>query len=243
MPKEQWNKPKTTPWGRIAYIDYKERMEFSSTDYEKINRYCLNIGIKWSASVWDIPSFYIIDKYPVPFIKIASACITNLELLKVISQTDKDIVFSIGMSTSEQVKKAASFFQEEKLTILHCNSSYPAKEDELDLAFIPELKRLFPKAKVGYSGHEEGMLPTLVAKALGAEVIERHITLDRVMWGTDHKASLEPKEFRKLVQEINRVGRILGEPHLHVYESEMEAAKKLRFEKETKTLCTGVFFI
>lgn len=230
VPENQWYKKKETPWGKMDYIDYKHKMEFGYSEYTAINAYCKKLGIKWTASVWDVQSLNFITEFDVPFIKIASASITNMLLLEEIWEKDIPVVMSTGMSTEDEVDRAVYTLEElgKNLTILHCNSSYPAAEDELDLNVIKTLKNKYTKHKIGYSGHERGIQPTIAAKVLGAEIIERHITLDKDMWGSDHSASLEYKELKELIDNLNRVDNWLGSDNIKVYESEEKVKEKLR---------------
>jgi len=231
VPRHKWDDTRETPKGNMKYIEYKEMIEFGRKEYEVINDYCKFRGIKWSASVWDIDSFNFIDEYSsddVPFIKIPSAQLTNIDLLKAVNKTDKEIILSIGMSTIKDVENALKVFGKRSLTILHCNSSYPASDNELDLSFIPVLQKKYPQHTIGYSGHEKDILPSIVAASIGAKVIERHITKDVNAWGTDHKSSLDPKALNNLVKEIRRVNTILGKPELNIYPMEIVMLDKLR---------------
>lgn len=230
VPKDQWHKKKKTPWGEMDYIDYKYRMEFGYSEYVALNAYCHKLGVKWTASVWDIESLEFLTDFNVPFIKIASASITDMKLLEAVRKTGIPVVLSTGMSTEEEIDKAVNVFEgyEDKLSIMHCNSSYPSAENELDLRIIERLKEKYPLNIIGYSGHEKGIQPTIAAKVLGAEIIERHITLDKDMWGSDHSASLEYKELKELIDNLNRVDNWLGSDNIKVYESEEKVKEKLR---------------
>jgi len=228
VPKNQWNKKKDTPWGTMSYIEYKERMEFSKKDYLKIIKLCKNLKIDWSASCWDLKSVDFMEDLDIPFYKVASASITDLKLLSKIKKTKKPVIISTGMSTLSQIKTAVSIFGKEKIGILHCNSSYPAKYDELNLNFILKLKEIFPKAIIGYSGHEKGLSTTVAAAVLGAKIIERHITLDKSMWGTDQLASIEPLGYARVIRDIRLIEDAMGDGKKVVYKSEYEVMKKLR---------------
>jgi N-acetylneuraminate synthase len=228
VPEHKKDDLRDTPWGTMKYINYKKKIEFNKEEYDIIDKYCKKLNIKWTASVWDLDSLKFIMQYNVPFIKIASACITNYELLNEIKKYNIPIVMSTGMSTIEEIKKAVNILKDKKLTILHCNSNYPSKNNELDLNIIKTLKKMFPNYKIGYSGHEKGIQPTILAKSLGAEVIERHITLDKNMWGSDQKASLEYKELNKLINILNKVNIWLGDNSIKVYPSEVKMRNKLR---------------
>jgi N-acetylneuraminate synthase len=224
VPESQWTVPKETPWGMMPYIQYKKRLEFRETDYHNLHLYCKG-HIQWFASCWDIPSVEFINKFSVPYIKIPSACLTNDELLYAVKETGKPIILSTGMSTIEQIDHAVEIL--ENVTLMHCTSSYPAKPEELNLQMIPKLKERYG-CRVGYSGHEVGLGTTLAAVALGAEIVERHITLDRSMWGTDQAASVEPQGLRKLVKDIRTLEKAMGNGVKRVYDSELPVLGKLR---------------
>jgi len=228
VPKNQWNIKKKTPWGVMSYIQYKEKMEFSKKDYLKIIDLCSKLDIDWSASCWDLKSIDFMQELNIPYYKVASASITDLKLLSKIKKTKKPVIISTGMSTLSQIKKAVNILGENKLGILHCNSSYPAKYEELNLSFIPKLKKIFPKAIIGYSGHEKGLSTTVAAAVLGAKIIERHITLDKSMWGTDQLASIEPLGYARVIRDIRLIESSMGDGKKVVYKSEHEVMKKLR---------------
>ena len=231
VPEEQKNKPKTFLGEEMTYLEYKKKLEFSRSDYNLINAFCKEIGISWTASVWDIDSvnFMLWYKNDIPFIKIPSALITDIEFLKAVDQTGIPILMSNGMSTQDQVNEAIA-----NLThlsgIMHCNSSYPADAFELDLNVIKTYKTMYPGITIGYSGHEEGYFPTCLAAAAGAQIIERHFTLDNEMEGTDQKASLNPDSFGVMCHDLNNIEKIMGSYLPVVYPSEQEVAKKLRKE-------------
>ena len=228
VPESQKNILRETPWGLIPYIEYKRKIEFGKKEYDEINRYCKEREIIWSASPWDADSVGFLDQYDVPFYKIASASITNRHILEAIKERNKPVILSTGMSTAEEITTAVKLFDEEQLIILHCNSSYPAKNEELNLRAIQTLKKMFPRSPIGYSGHEVGLQTTVAAAALGASVIERHITLDRAMWGSDQAASVEPQGISRLVRDIRVVEMAMGDGEIRVYESEKAVMKKLR---------------
>lgn len=228
VPVNMRNLARQTPWGEMSYIDYKRKLEFSKNEYVLLDAYCRHLGIKWTASVWDTPSLEFIASFLIPFIKIPSASITDINLLRAVRNYDLPVVMSTGMSTLHEIKKAVHILSNCDLTILHCNSSYPTTDTELDLKAIETLKRLFPKQKIGYSGHEKGIYATIAAKVLGAEVIERHITLDKSMWGTDQGASLNGDELCELIRVLNKIPSWLGDNKIKVYKSEMIVKEKLR---------------
>lgn len=228
VPENQKNILKDTPWGKITYLEYKKIIEFGKEEYDEIDRYCNEIGIEWTASVWDLDSLDFIMQYNVPFIKIPSALITDIELLNETKNTFKPVIISTGMSTLSEVADAVKILNNRDLTIMHCNSSYPTPNDEINLAAIQTLKRLFPKHIIGYSGHETGTYPTLLAVFLGAMAIERHITLDKNMWGSDQKASLNIKELTELIQVLNNMPLWIGNGSISVTQSEIIVKNKLR---------------
>ena len=229
VPESQKSVIKHTPWGDMKYIDYKHRIEFTKHDYECIDSHCKNIGITWTASVWDIDSLNFILEFDVPFIKIASASITDMKLLEAVRATGKDVIMSTGMSYYEEIYTAYECLSNNcKVSILHCNSSYPTLDKEINLNNIISLKELFSNAIIGYSGHEEGIYPSLVAKSMGAEIIERHVTLDKSKWGSDQKASISFDELKELTTLLNNVDTWKGSKVITVYESEVPVRSKLR---------------
>lgn len=228
VPKDQWNIERDTPWGRMTYIDYRHKVELGYDDYQKIDALCKKFGIDWTASCWDEESVDFMNRFEVPFLKAASASLTDIPLLKKKKSTGKPLMISTGMSTMEEIDTAVNEIGSENLLIAHSTSTYPCKPEELNLRVIQTLKRKFPDVPVGYSGHEVGLTPTLAAVSLGATFVERHITLDRAMWGSDQAASVEIGGFRRLVDNIRDVERSLGDGIKRVYESEMGQRKKLR---------------
>lgn len=230
VPKDQWKIKKETPWGKIDYIDYKNRIEFGIKEYKEIDLFCKKIGISWTASCWDEDSVEFIKKFDIPFLKIPSALITNLDLLKSYKKTNLPLIFSTGMSTEKEIETAFKFLGlENVLSILHCNSSYPCKYENLNLLYIDTLKKHYPKTIIGYSGHELGISPSIAAMVLGAKVIERHITLDKSSWGTDQSSSIEPLGMARLIRDIRNIEKSLGEDKKIVYESELKVMSKLRY--------------
>lgn len=229
VPEHQKHTLRETPWGSMTYFQYKKIIEFGKKEYDVIDRYCNFIGIDWSCSVWDIPSFEFMQNYNIPFIKLPSACITDKELLlKIASKSHTPIIISSGMSTLDEINQAVDLLGNKIQSILWCNSSYPANYTEIDINVISTLKTLYPKISIGYSGHEIDLLPSIVACSAGAKIIERHITFDKNAWGTDHKCSLDPEELAELIQNVRKVEIILGKPQVSVYPSELMVAKKLR---------------
>ena len=227
VPESQKGILRDTPWGRISYLDYKKKIEFGNAEYNTIANHCKAIGMDWSASVWDIDSLDFLLGYEVPFIKIPSAQLTNHSLLKACRSSGKKIVLSTGMSTLEEIDEAVALLQGIPLTLLHCNSSYPAKVEDLNLACIGTLRNRYGCA-VGYSGHEYRTGPTVSTVYLGASVIERHITLDRLSWGTDQMASVEPEGLITMVRAIRDLEAALGDGNKIVTEPEKAIRVKLR---------------
>ncbi len=227
VPPEQQGVMRETPWGRMTYLEYKQRIEFAFEDYCAIDAYCKQIGMDWFASCWDEPSLDLIGSFDPPYYKIASACLTDDYLLERTRIKCKPVMLSTGMSTLEEIDHAVDVLGKRDLTLLHCMSAYPAHNTELNLRCIQTLKKRYG-VPVGYSGHELGIASTVAAVALGAVVVERHITLDHEMWGSDHAASLEPDELRDLVRDIRFVESALGDGVKRVYEREIPVREKLR---------------
>lgn len=228
VPKDQWHIERETPWGRMTYIDYRHKVELSLHDFSEIDRYCKKYKIDWFASCWDEDSVDFIEQFDPPAYKAASASLTDFDLLMKKRSTGKPLIISTGMSTIDEIKEAVNYIGTDNLLIAHSTSSYPCKLEELNLRMIHTLKELFPAVPIGYSGHETGLAPTQAAVALGATFVERHITLDRAMWGTDQAASVEPNGFKKLVENIRDIELSLGDGVKKIYESEMGQRKKLR---------------
>jgi|SRR3989344_3225806 len=229
VPEHQKNQPKDTPWGQMTYLEYKKRFEFGKKEYDYIAEYCRQKPIDWTASVWDLESLNFIKKYDIPFIKIPSAHLTNVELLKASAKTGIPIVASTGMSTLKEIDNAVAILKKHasQFLLMHCNSAYPAKLNELNLKVIPALEKRY-KCPVGYSGHEFGLATTTTAIVLGAKMIERHVTLDHSMWGTDQSASIEPQGMDKFYKQVNDMTLSLGDGKKRVYETELAVRKKLR---------------
>lgn len=228
VPKDQWNIERDTPWGRMTYIEYRHRVELGSEEYKQIDEYCRSRNIHWTASCWDEDSVDFMEKFDVPFYKAASASLTDIPLLRKKRATGRPLMISTGMSTMDEIEAAVESLGTENLMIAHSTSTYPCTPEELNLRVIQTLKQKFPEVTVGYSGHEVGLTPTLAAVTLGAAFVERHITLDRAMWGTDQAASVEVGGFRRLVENIRDIEKSLGDGIKRVYESEIGPRKKLR---------------
>ena len=211
-PTFQKNLMRQTPWGYISYIDYKKKIEFGHKEYKLIDNYCKRLRIYWFASAWDIESQKFLKKFKCKYNKVASAMLTNYQLCEIVAKEKKHTFISIGMSNLQEIKRTIKIFKKNncKFTLLHCVSSYPCPDEKLNLNTLLTLKKKF-KCSVGYSGHETSTSPSLIAYLLGAEVIERHITLDRSNWGTDQAASLEEQGIRNLTSLIKKSVSILGD--------------------------------
>ena len=228
VPPDQWFIERETPWGRMPYIEYRRRIELGLRDYETIDRYCRQRGIQWFASCWDEPSVDFIERFDPPCFKAASASLTDLPLLRKMHETGRPLIVSTGMSTMGEIEQAVADVGTDDLLLAHATSTYPCPVDQLNLRMIETLKRRWPSVPVGYSGHETGLASTWAAVALGATFVERHITLDRAMWGTDQAASVEIGGLIRLVSNIRDVERSLGDGVKQVYPEELAARKKLR---------------
>lgn len=207
--------------------DLKLGLELSYEDYCEIDRYCKAKKIMWFASCWDIDSVDFIEQFDVPCHKIASALLTDDEFLYKIKSTGKPVLLSTGMSTMEEIRHAVSILGEDNLVIFQCTSTYPTEHNEINLRVIEEFRKEF-SCPIGYSGHEKGLLPSILAVELGASSVERHITIDRTLWGSDQAASLEPEGLRRMVRDIREVKTILGNGKKIVYDSEIPVKNKLR---------------
>jgi N-acetylneuraminate synthase len=237
IPPEQRDVPKETPWGTMSYLEYRKRLEFDEPDqWRELIAECDAYGIAWCASSWDIPALAFIEALDPPTHKIASASITDAPLLRAFGATGKPLIMSTGMSTTMQVIMAVGAIKagtpritesyEPGLALLHCNSSYPCEPRDCNLAAMANLRGI--AGPVGWSGHERGLQISLAATVLGASIIERHLTLDRTQWGTDHAASLEPKGMAQLVRDIRIVEEAMGDGVKRVTASEEPIMKKLR---------------
>lgn len=230
VPEHQKNEPKHTPWGEMTYLEYKHRMEFGKREYDEIDEYCRYRGIAWSASPWDIDSLNFLLEYDIPFLKIPSAMLTNDNLLVASCKSNKKIILSTGMSTVEEIDHAVNIlktYARSNFALLHCNSAYPAALEDLNLSRIQTLKDKYG-CEVGYSGHEFRLGTSVASIYLGASIIERHITLDRSMWGSDQLCSVEPQGLIKLVKGIRELELALGSSEIKVTNSEIGPRKKLR---------------
>lgn len=231
VPDHQKGIMRETPWGNMTYLEYKKKIEFEKEEYDEINQYCKSVGIDWFASAWDMKSFEFLKQYNTKFNKIASAMLTNTELLEAVVAEGKRTFVSTGMSSLDEIDTAVNVFRKYScpFTVMACTSTYPCEVEECNVKFVETLKSRYPDSMgAGYSGHEKGVLPTVLAVALGADVVERHITIDRTMWGTDQAASLGPDGIKRLCRDARNVPKILGDGNKVVYDSEKIIKAKLR---------------
>lgn len=226
-PRDQWEVERDTPWGRMTYIDYRHRVEFDENDYADIAKHASTAGIAWFASCWDEESVRFITEFDVPAYKVASASLTDHELIRTVVATKSPVILSTGMSTMDQIREAVELLDPDQAIITHATSTYPCPPTELNLRMIDTLRSEFV-LPIGYSGHETGLQTSVAAVALGACLLERHITLDRATWGSDQAASVEPMGFYRLVRDVRAVETALGDGRKRVYESEFAPMKKLR---------------
>lgn len=227
-PPDQWEIERDTPWGRMPYIEYRRRIEFDGDQYAEIDQYCRDRGIAWFASCWDEEAVAFMERFEPPAYKAASASLTDLDLLRAMKDTGRPLIISTGMSTMTQIETAVATLGNDRLLVAHSTSAYPCPVDELNLRMILTLKAAFPDVPIGYSGHEVGLASTWAAVALGATFVERHVTLDRAMWGSDQAASVEMMGMHHLVRDIHDIKRALGDGVKKVYDSELSAMAKLR---------------
>lgn len=227
VPENQRDVMRETPWGRMTYLEYRHRVEFDKAEFSAINDYCRNKGIAWFASCWDEPSVEFIEGYDPICYKIASASITDTDLLRALADTGRPLILSTGMSTMDEINTAYTLLPKDRLIILHSTSTYPCPVKELNLRMITTLQGAFD-CPIGYSGHEVGLATTYAAVALGACVIERHITLDRASWGSDQAASIEPWGLMRLVRDIRAIEDSIGDGVKRIYDSERPSLDKLR---------------
>ena len=227
VPEEYKNVKRETPWGVMTYLEYRKRVEFGSKEYNQVDAYCREKGIIWFASPWDLPSIEFLKDYALPVYKVPSALLTHKEYLLKLKNIGSPIMLSSGMSDVELVKKAVSFIGEDNIILMHATSTYPAKTEEINLRVLQTYMKMF-SCPIGYSGHEVGLQITLAAVAIGANAIERHITLDRSMWGSDQASSVEPIGLMKLVRDIRIIENALGDGVKRILPSEEEVMKRLR---------------
>ena len=228
VPRDQWEIERETPWGRMTYIDYKRKIELTESDYQAIDRHCRDRRIHWFASCWDEPSVEFMERFEPPCYKAASASLTDTELLVAMKRTGRPLIISTGMSTMMEIETAVAAVGEDELLVAHSTSAYPCPVEHLNLKMLHTLAGRFPRCPIGYSGHETGLAPSWAAVALGATFVERHVTLDRAMWGTDQAASVELVGLMRLVAHIRDIERALGDGVKRVTATEAAQAKKLR---------------
>lgn len=231
VPEEQKNKIRLTPWGEMKYIDYKQKIEFGKEEFDIIDKYCNEMNISWFASAWDIDSVDFLKQYKnhngKTIMKIPSALITNLELLKYARENSDILLLSTGMSDEIEIETGISVGNPD--VIFHTNSTYPTPVEDLNLKYIEWLKNKYSDKEIGYSGHEYGLVTTYATVPLGVQWIERHITLDRNMWGSDQKSSIEPSGLIKLVKGVRDIEKSMGEyTERKCIGSELEKRKILR---------------
>lgn len=227
VPPEQRSQMRDTPWGYITYMEYREKMEFNEAAYQQIDELCRGLGIDWFVSVWDEPSVDFMESFTPLCYKIPSASLTDHALLRKVKSTGRPIILSTGMSQDEQIDAAVKVVGLENLILTHTTSAYPCDPQELNLRMLETLRKRYA-CPIGYSGHEVGLVTSVVAVALGACLVERHFTLDRAMWGSDQAASVEPGGFQRLVKYIRVTEQSLGDGVKRVYDSELPIMKKLR---------------
>ena len=228
VPRDQWQIERDTPWGRMTYIDYRHRIEFGAAEYAAIDAYCRDRGIQWFASAWDEGAVDFLEQFDPPCYKAASASLTDHALLRAMKATGRPLIISTGMSTMDEIETAVEAAGRDQLLIAHSTSSYPCPVEAINLNMIATLRRRYEDRPIGYSGHEVGLQTTTAATVLGACFVERHITLDRAMWGSDQAASVEPVGFDRLVRDIRSIERALGDGRKRIYESELPIRAKLR---------------
>jgi len=227
VPKDQRDKMRETPWGYISYMDYRYKVEFGEEQYREIDAYSKQKGMQWFVSAWDEPSVDFTEAFDPPCYKVPSASLTDHALLKHLGKTGRPIILSTGMSTMEEIKEAVGLLDMDNLMLTHTTSTYPCEPSELNLRMIKTLQDTFP-CPIGYSGHEVGLVLSAIAVAMGACLIERHITLDRAMWGSDQAASVEPHGLNTLVKYVRVTEEALGDGVKRVYDSERPSLEKLR---------------
>lgn len=229
-PEKQKEVLRNTPWGTITYLQYKKKIEFGLKDFNEINRYCKKLNIEWFCSAWDIDSVNFLKKFKLKKNKIASALLTNTEILKAVAKQKKFTLISTGMSNMKNIEKAVKIFKKNKckFALMHCVSTYPCPEKDLNLNTITTLKKKF-KCEVGYSGHESSVSPSIAAWVIGADYIERHITSDRTLFGTDQSASLEESGLRQLSEILSRMPKVLGNGVKKMTNEEKKLVKKFKY--------------
>lgn len=227
-PEHMRDVPRETPWGTMTYLQYRYRVEFGRDEYIEIGDHATLRGLHWFASPWDVPSVAFLEDLNVVAHKVASASLTDVDLLEALRETGKPVILSTGMSTVEQIDRALGVLGTDRVILMHATSTYPMEPEEANLKVIPMLRDRYPGVPVGYSGHERGLQISVAAVALGAVAVERHVTLDRTMWGSDHAASLEPTGFEHLVRDVRIVESALGDGVKRVFPGELAPMAKLR---------------
>ncbi len=218
-----------TPWGDITYLEYRHKVEFWEKEYDEIDRYCKKLGVEWMASAWDINSQEFLQKYKLKYNKVASPMLSNIEFLELVAKESKHTFISTGMSSLEEIDKAVEVFKRKNCSfeLMHCNSSYPMPHEEANLKCIPMLRDRY-QCDVGYSGHEPGLQVSLAAVVFGITSLERHITLDRSMWGSDHASSVEKHGLERLIRDAKIIQQALGDGKKTIYPGELTKRKQLR---------------
>ncbi|CAN5483370.1 N-acetylneuraminate synthase family protein [soil metagenome] len=227
VPDDQKGQIRETPWGTMTYLEYRHRVEFGDAEYKDIGAHASARGLDWFASPWDVPSVAFLERLGAIAYKVASACLTDDELLAAIRATGRPVILSTGMSTMDEIDHAVKVLGTDRLILLHTTSTYPCPPEESNLRTLYTLKDRFD-VPVGYSGHERGLQVSIGAAAMGASVIERHITLDRTMWGSDQAASVEPQGLAQLVRDIRIIDIALGDGVKRVYPGEITPKQRLR---------------
>lgn len=227
-PEHMRDVPRETPWGLMTYLDYRYRVEFDRDQYIEVGDHATLRGVDWFASPWDVPSVEFLEDLNVVAHKVASASITDVALLEALRATGKPVILSTGMSTIEQIDRALDVLGTDRVVLMHATSTYPMEPEEANLRMIPVLRDRYPGVPVGYSGHERGLQISVAAVALGAVAVERHITVDRTLWGSDHAASLEPAGLEHLVRDIRIIETALGDGVKRVFPGELAPMAKLR---------------
>lgn len=230
VPKHMWNVPRETPWGLIPYIEYRKKLEFGEAEYHAIDVHCRTVGIRWFASASDAESVEFLERFDPPFCKIPSAKMIDDKLLGAAKATGRPVIASTGMCSTQRILKSTEILRGCEYWLAQCTSCYPAPNDEINLRAMNELW-IYGPAKVGYSGHEIGLQVTLAAVAMGAQFVERHITLARSMWGSDHAASVEPEGLRRLVRDIRVIEQAMGDGLKRIMPCERDSLRRLRGEE------------
>lgn len=227
--RSAWDSPRETPWGTMPYIEYRERMELSDADFQRIERHCTDIGLPWFVSPLDAQSVDRFERFQLPAYKVASPKLNDTMLLQRLASTGRTLIASTGMSTTTEIEHALALLPRDRLVLLHTVSAYPCEDGEINLRALETLRLLAPDVPIGYSGHEKGVWPSLAAVALGACVVERHFTTDRSSWGSDQAASLEPAGLSMLVKGIRSIEHALaGDGHKALREYELPNYRKFR---------------